>query len=218
MSPVPENPIRLAVLVSGSGTTLQNLIDEIAAGRLNAKASIVVASRAGLVGTDRAVKAGIPNVVVNRKDFASVAEFSGEVFRHIDAANVDLVCLAGWLCLLDLPDRYAHKAMNIHPALLPSFGGKGMYGAKVHEAVIGHGCKVSGCTVHFLDNAYDTGPIIVQRTCPVLDDDTAAALAHRVFEEEKIAYPEAIRLFQQGRLRVEGRRVRIMLSPRPTTS
>jgi len=218
MSPVPENPIRLAVLVSGSGTTLQNLIDEIAAGRLNAKASIVVASRAGLVGTDRAVKAGIPNVVVNRKDFASVAEFSGEVFRHIDAANVDLVCLAGWLCLLDLPDRYAHKAMNIHPALLPSFGGKGMYGAKVHEAVIGHGCKVSGCTVHFLDNAYDTGPIILQRTCPVLDDDTAAALAHRVFEEEKIAYPEAIRLFQQGRLRVEGRRVRIMLSPRPTTS
>jgi len=88
----------------------------------------------------------------------------------------------------------------------------------VHDSVIHHGCKVSGCTVHFLDNAYDTGPIILQRTCPVLDDDTAAALAHRVFEEEKIAYPEAIRLFQQGRLRVEGRRVRIMLSPRPTTS
>jgi len=218
MSPVPENPIRLAVLVSGSGTTLQNLIDEIAAGRLNAKASIVVASRAGLVGTERAVKAGIPNVVVNRKDFANVADFSREVFRHIDAANVDLVCLAGWLCLLDLPERYAHRAMNIHPALLPSFGGKGMYGAKVHDSVIHHGCKVSGCTVHFLDNAYDTGPIILQRTCPVLDDDTAAALAHRVFEEEKIAYPEAIRLFQQGRLRVEGRRVRIMLSPRPTTS
>ena len=218
MSPVPENPIRLAVLVSGSGTTLQNLIDEIAAGRLNAKASIVVASRAGLVGTERAVKAGIPNVVVNRKDFANVADFSREVFRHIDAANVDLVCLAGWLCLLDLPDRYAHRAMNIHPALLPSFGGKGMYGAKVHDSVIHHGCKVSGCTVHFLDNAYDTGPIILQRTCPVLDDDTAAALAHRVFEEEKIAYPEAIRLFQQGRLRVEGRRVRITPSPRPTTS
>ena len=218
MSPVPENPIRLAVLVSGSGTTLQNLIDEIAAGRLNAKASIVVASRAGLVGTERAVKAGIPNVVVNRKDFANVADFSREVFRHIDAANVDLVCLAGWLCLLDLPERYAHRAMNIHPALLPSFGGKGMYGAKVHDSVIHHGCKVSGCTVHFLDNAYDTGPIILQRTCPVLDDDTAAALAHRVFEEEKIAYPEAILLFQQGRLRVEGRRVRIMLSPRPTTS
>jgi formyltetrahydrofolate-dependent phosphoribosylglycinamide formyltransferase len=213
-----EQPIRLAVLVSGSGTTLQNLIDEIDAVRLNATIAIVIGSRAELVGTNRAVKAGIPSVVVNRKEFANVADFSREVFGHIDAANVDLVCLAGWLCLLDLPERYAHRAMNIHPALLPSFGGKGMYGAKVHEAVIGHGCKVSGCTVHFLDNAYDTGPIIVQRTCPVLDDDTSAALAHRVFEEEKIAYPEAIRLFQQGRLRVEGRRVRITPSRRPTTS
>jgi formyltetrahydrofolate-dependent phosphoribosylglycinamide formyltransferase len=209
-----SSPIKLAVLVSGSGTTLQNLIGEIAVGRLNATIAIVIGSRAGLVGTERAVKAGIPNAVVNRKDFASVADFSREVFRHIDAANVNLVCLAGWLCLLDLPERYAYRAMNIHPALLPSFGGKGMYGAKVHEAVIGHGCKVSGCTVHFLDNAYDTGPIIVQRTCPVLDDDTPAALAHRVFEEEKIAYPEAIRLFQAGRLRVEGRRVRIAPAPR----
>ena len=187
---------------------MQNLIDEIAAGRQNAKIAVVIASRAGLVGTDRAVKAGIPNVVVNRKDFASVAEFSGEVFRHIDAANVDLVCLAGWLCLLDLPDRYAHKAMNIHPALLPSFGGKGMYGRRVHQAVLDHGCKVSGCTVHFVDASYDTGPIIMQRTCPVLDDDTAETLAARVFEEEKVAYPDAVRLFQAGRLKVDGRRVR----------
>jgi formyltetrahydrofolate-dependent phosphoribosylglycinamide formyltransferase len=209
-----SSPIKLAVLVSGSGTTLQNLVDEIAAGRLNAKIVIVIASRAGLVGTDRAVKAGVPNVVVSRKDFPSVADFSREVFHHIDAVSVDLVCLAGWLCLLDLPERYTHRAINIHPALLPSFGGKGMYGAKVHEAVLSHGCKVSGCTVHFLDNAYDTGPIIVQRTCPVLDDDTPAALAHRVFEEEKIAYPEAIRLFQAGRLRVEGRRVQVVPAPR----
>jgi formyltetrahydrofolate-dependent phosphoribosylglycinamide formyltransferase len=208
-----SSPIKLAVLVSGSGTTLLNLIDEIAAGRLSAKIALVIASRAGLLGSERAARAGIPNVVVSRKDVASVADFSREVFRHIDAANVDLVCLAGWLCLLDLPGRYAHRAMNIHPALLPSFGGKGMYGAKVHGAVINHGCKISGCTVHFLDNAYDTGPIIVQRTCPVLDDDTPAALAHRVFEEEKIAYPEAIRLFQAGRLRVEGRRVRLVPSP-----
>ncbi len=215
---MPQPPINLAVLLSGSGTTLQNLVDEIAADRLNATISIVIASRAGLVGSERAAKAGIPNVVVNRKEFANVGEFSCEVFRHVDAANVDLVCLAGWLCLLDLPERYAHKAMNIHPALLPSFGGKGMYGAKVHEAVINHGCKVSGCTVHFLDNAYDSGPIILQRICPVLDDDTPASLARRVFEEEKIAYPEAIRLFQQGRLRVDGRRVRLTPAPRPTSS
>jgi phosphoribosylglycinamide formyltransferase 1 len=216
MSRPPAQLINLAVLVSGSGATLQNLIDEIAAGRLHAKVSIVIASRTGLVGSERAAKAGIPNVVVNRNDFTNVADFSREVFRHVDAVQADLLCLAGWLCLLDLPDRYTHRAMNIHPALLPSFGGKGMYGAKVHEAVINHGCKVSGCTVHFLDNAYDTGPIIVQRTCPVLDDDTPAELAHRVFKEEKIAYPEAIRLFQQGRLRVEGRRVRTLV-PSPGT-
>ncbi|HEV2295093.1 MAG TPA: phosphoribosylglycinamide formyltransferase [Tepidisphaeraceae bacterium] len=216
--PQTPPPINLAVLVSGSGTTLQNLIDEIAAGRLEAKISLVIASRPGILGTERATQAGIPNVVVNRRDFAEVADFSREVFRRVDAAGVDLICLAGWLCLLDLPERYAHRAMNIHPALLPSFGGKGLYGAKVHEAVINHGCKVSGCTVHFLDNSYDTGPIIVQRTCPVLDDDTPATLAQRVFEEEKIAYPEAIRLFQQGRLCVEGRRVRVMPAPRRTTS
>jgi phosphoribosylglycinamide formyltransferase-1 len=101
--------------------------------------------------------------------------------------------------------------MNIHPALLPSFGGKGMYGRRVHQAVLDHGCKVSGCTVHFVDRTYDTGPIILQRTCPVLEEDTAESLAQRVFEEEMIAYPEAIRLFQEGRLRIEGRRVRIGL-------
>jgi folate-dependent phosphoribosylglycinamide formyltransferase PurN len=98
--------------------------------------------------------------------------------------------------------------MNIHPALLPSFGGKGMYGRRVHQAVLEHGCKVSGCTVHFVDAAYDDGPIIIQRTCPVLDDDTPETLAARVFEEERLAYPEAIRLYQEGRLSVDGRRVR----------
>ena len=210
---MPVDPLKLAVLLSGSGTTLQNLLDEIAAGRLHARVGLVVASRPGLAGTERALKAEIPNVVVNRKDLASVTDFSREVFRHVDAANVDLVCLAGWLCLLDLPARYAHKAMNIHPALLPSFGGKGMYGAKVHEAVINHGCKVSGCTVHFVDSTYDTGPIILQRACPVLDDDTPATLARRVFEEEKVAYPEAIRLFQRGELLVQGRRVIRRVSP-----
>jgi folate-dependent phosphoribosylglycinamide formyltransferase PurN len=103
--------------------------------------------------------------------------------------------------------------MNIHPALLPSFGGKGMFGHHVHQAVINHGCKVSGCSVHFLDNSYDTGPIILQRTCPVLDDDTADTLAARVFEQETIAYPEAIRLFAQGRLKIEGSRVRNLPKP-----
>ena len=206
---MPSSPLKLAVLVSGSGTTLQNLIDVIAAGKLDARIDLVVGSRPGLLSLKRASDARLPNFVVDRRDFADCAAFSKQVFCLCDDAGVDLVCLAGWLCLLDLPDRYLGKTMNIHPALLPSFGGAGMYGRKVHQAVLDHGCKVSGCTVHFVDNTYDTGPIILQRTCPVLDDDTPETLAHRVFEEERIAYPEAIRLFGDGRLHVEERRVRI---------
>lgn len=206
---MPDRILNLAVLVSGSGTTLQNLIDEIAAGRLPARVGVVIGSREGLKGIERAGDANLPNIVVERKGFETVEAFSKEVFRLCREAEADLVCLAGWLCLLTVPPDYQHRVMNIHPALLPSFGGKGMYGARVHQAVLDHGCKVSGCTVHFVDGAYDSGPIILQRVCPVLEDDTAASLAHRVFEEEKIAYPQAIRLFQSGRLRIDGRKVRI---------
>jgi formyltetrahydrofolate-dependent phosphoribosylglycinamide formyltransferase len=204
-----NSPINLAVLVSGSGTTLQNLINRVAARELNAKISIVIGSREGLLGIERARKANLPCCAINRKSFPDVASFSRAVFDGIDEANVDLVCLAGWLCFLDLPPKYHNRVINIHPSLLPSFGGKGMYGAKVHQAVIDHGCKVSGCTVHVVDSVYDSGPIILQRTCPVLDDDSAETLAHRVFEEEKIAYPQAIQLFAENRLKIEGRRVRI---------
>ena len=205
---MPSPPVKLAVLVSGSGTTLQNFIDFIADGKLDASIDLVVGSRPGLLGLKRAADAKLSNFVVDRRESGDCAAFSRQVFSLCDDAGVDLVCLAGWLCLLDVPGRYAGRVMNIHPALLPSFGGKGMFGRRVHQAVIEHGCKVSGCTVHFVDNTYDTGPIILQRTCPVLDDDTPETLAHRVFEEEKIAYPEAVRQFQQGRLRIEGRRVR----------
>lgn len=205
-----DRPLQLAVLVSGSGTTLQNLLDEIAAGRLDARVRVVIGSRPELVGLQRAAKAGLPHHVVDRKSFADCAEFSRRVFDLCAEANADLVCLAGWLCLLDLPPAFAGKVMNIHPALLPSFGGRGMYGRKVHEAVIAHGCKISGCTVHLVDSHYDTGPIVIQRSCPVLEDDTPESLARRVFEEEKVAYPQAIRLYREGRLRVEGRRVRIL--------
>jgi formyltetrahydrofolate-dependent phosphoribosylglycinamide formyltransferase len=206
---MPDSPLKLAVLVSGSGTTLQNLLDEIAAGRLNASVEVVIGSKPGLKGLERAASAKVINFVVERSAYDDCPAFSKAVFDLVDDANVDLVCLAGWLCLLDIPEKYRGRVMNIHPALLPSFGGKGMYGRKVHQAVIDHGCKVSGCTVHFVDASYDTGPIILQRTCPVLDDDTAETLAARVFNEEKIAYPEAIRLFHDGKLDVDGRRVRI---------
>lgn len=202
-----DRPLKLAVLVSGSGTTLQNFLDLIAAGTLDARVEVVLGSRPRLLGVERATRAGIPTQVVERARHADLRSFSAEVFRHCNAAEVDLVCLAGWLCLLEVPDRCAGRVMNIHPALLPSFGGKGMYGQKVHQAVLDHGCKVSGCTVHFVDNGYDSGPIILQRPCEVRQDDTPEVLAHRVFEEEKIAYPQAIRLFQSGRLKIEGRRV-----------
>ena len=207
---MPNPPLRLAVLLSGSGTTLQNLLDEIAARRLDAAVRVVVGSRDGLKGLGRAAAAKVPSFVVDRREFADVASFSKAVFSLCDDAGADLVVLAGWLCLLDVPQRYLGRAMNIHPALLPSFGGKGMYGARVHQAVLTHGCKVSGCTVHFVDNTYDTGPIILQRTCVVAEGDTPESLAHRVFEEEKRAYPEAIRLFQQNRLKIDGRRVSVL--------
>ena len=203
-----STPLKLAVLVSGSGTTLQNLLDEIAARRLDASVEIVIGSKPGLKGLERAAAAKVMNFVVERSAFKELADFSKAVFDLVGDAGADLVCLAGWLCLLDIPAKYAGRVMNIHPALLPSFGGKGMYGRKVHQAVLDHGCKVSGCTVHFVDASYDTGPIILQRTSPVLDDDTAETLAARVFEQERVAYPEAIRLYQQGALIVEGRRVR----------
>jgi formyltetrahydrofolate-dependent phosphoribosylglycinamide formyltransferase len=186
--------LKLAVLISGSGTTLQNLIDQIAEGDLDARISVVIASKPGLKGIDRAAAAQLPIIVIDRREFESAAAFSEQIFAAIDQFQVDLVCLAGWLCLLDIPPRYEARVMNIHPSLLPRFGGKGMYGQKVHQAVLDARCDLSGCTVHYVDNQYDNGPIILQRTCPVLPGDTAHSLAERVFEEEKIAYPEAIRL------------------------
>jgi phosphoribosylglycinamide formyltransferase 1 len=203
------SPIKLAVLVSGSGTTLANLIDVIRDKTLDARIELVIGSRPGLAGLQRAVDAGLRHQVVNRKAHADVASFSREIFKLCDESKADLICLAGWLCLLDVPDRWQGRMMNIHPALLPSFGGKGMYGHHVHEAVLKHGCKVSGCTVHFVNSNYDEGPIVVQRACPVMENDTPQTLAARVFEQEKIAYPEAIRLFAEGRLTVDGTRVRM---------
>jgi formyltetrahydrofolate-dependent phosphoribosylglycinamide formyltransferase len=191
--------VKLAVLISGSGTTLQNLIDQIAEGDLAARIAVVIASKPGIRGIDRAAAAQLPIIVIDRREFDAPAAFSEQIFAAVDQFQVDLVCLAGWLCLLEIPTRYQGRVMNIHPSLLPRFGGKGMFGQKVHQAVLDAGCDQSGCTVHYVDNEYDNGPIILQRTCPVLPGDSAHTLAARVFEEEKIAYPEAIRRHQQKR-------------------
>lgn len=205
--------LRLGVLVSGGGTTLQNFLDRIADGRLRAEVAVVIASRPDAYGLERARRAGIPTAVVARHDACNRDEFGRRTFDELRRHAVDLVCLAGYLQLLPIPDDFAGRVLNIHPALIPAFCGQGFYGHRVHEAVLDCGVKVSGCTVHFADNAYDHGPIVLQRVVPVLDDDTPDTLAARVFEAECAAYPEAITLFAEDRLRIDGRRVRILDRP-----
>ncbi len=201
-------PIRLAVLLSGSGTTLQNLLDRSADGRLAAQVVLVLSNRPDAFGLERARQARVPTGVVDRKACRSREEFSQTLFHLIRQAEADLVCLAGFLQLLAIPPDFENRVMNIHPALIPAFCGKGFHGLRVHQAALETGVKLTGCTVHFADNEYDHGPIILQRAVPVADDDTPESLAARVFAAECEAYPEAIRLFAEGRLRVEGRRVR----------
>ena len=202
-------PLRLAVLLSGSGTTLQNLIDRIGAGRLPAQIVGVIASRPDVLGAQRARAAGLPLEIVERRTTGDSPPrpFPDRVWSAVRACSPDLVCFAGWLHLLPIPDDFRHRVLNIHPSLLPAFGGKGMHGRRVHEAVLAAGVRVSGCTVHFADDSYDTGPILVQRCVPVKDGDDPESLAARVFEAECEAYPEAIRLIAENRVRVEGRRV-----------
>lgn len=195
--------MRLVCLISGSGTTLQNLIDRTRDGRLAATIAGVVSSRADVFGVERARAAGLPVAVVERKPADT---FSDRVFAAVRDFRPDLVCLAGWLHLIRIPPDFRHRVLNIHPSLLPAFGGKGMYGRHVHQAVLEYGAKVSGCTVHFADDTYDTGPIVAQRAVEVRDDDTPDTLAARVFAAECEAYPEAIRRIVGG-FRVDGRRV-----------
>ena len=200
-------PIRLAACISGGGTTVMNLVDKIADGQLDAEISLVIASRQ-CAGIEKARAAGLPVLLVERKCFESVARFSDEIFRAIDHAGADLVVLAGFLSLLEIPARYRLRVLNVHPGLIPAFCGKGYHGQRVHAAALARGVHVSGCTVHFADNEYDHGPILIQETVPVLDDDTPETLAARVFAAECEAYPAAIRRFASGKLVVEDGRVK----------
>ncbi len=204
--------LRLGALLSGGGRTLLNIGRCIDAGELAAEVAIVIASRP-CKGLDRARDAGWRVELVPYKQMPDTQTYSRKLTELLDAAQVDLIVQAGLLSLWEIPPHYAGRVMNIHPALLPSFGGEGMYGHHVHEAVLAAGCKVSGCTVHFVTNEYDAGPIIVQRTVAVCESDTPDTLAARVFEAECIAYPEAIRLFAAGRLEIEGSIVRVSPAP-----
>ena len=192
--------VRLGVLISGGGTTLQNFVDKIRAGTLNAEIAAVVSSRPNVKGLERARLAGIDRYVVSQKDHAEVDSFSQAITEILDRYKVDLVALAGFLSFYKIPQNYLGRVMNVHPALLPRHGGEGFYGVRVHKAVLESGVTESGCTVHFADNVYDHGPIIIQRRVPVFKDDTVQTLRKRVFEEECVAYPQAINMFAEGKL------------------
>ncbi|MBS0203839.1 MAG: phosphoribosylglycinamide formyltransferase [Planctomycetes bacterium] len=202
-----ERPIRLVVLISGGGTTLTNLAARISVGELDAQIPLVIASRADCGGIQRAADAGLKYEVITRKSCASVQEFSDRIFSLCAEVQADLVVCAGFLAMIQIPKPFAGRVINIHPSLIPAFCGKGFHGHHVHEAVLARGARVSGCTVHFVDDEYDHGPIILQSVVPVEDNDTADSLAARVFAAECEALPKAIQLFQSGCLEIRGSRV-----------
>lgn len=196
-----NSPVRLAVLISGGGSTMLNLHKQIVGEELDAEIAMVIASRE-CSGVDKATSASIVAEVISPKSFQSIQDYSDALFSKFSDEKINLVVLAGFLSKIIIPDQFSNRVMNIHPSLIPAFCGKGMYGHHVHEAVVSRGCKVSGCTVHFCDNEYDHGPIILQQTVQVAADDTADVVAARVQAAECEAYPRAIQLFAEGRLNV----------------
>ena len=205
-----QSPLQLALLISGGGRTLVNIEQRIRAGSLNAKVRAVICSRGDAKGIERASELDLPIIVLEKRALSSEA-FQDGITEAVDSC--DLVCMAGFLSMWRVPDKWLGRVINIHPALLPDFGGPGMYGDRVHQAVLEAGKTETGCTVHFCDNEYDNGPIILQRKVPVKPGDTPDTLAARVFEQECIAYPEAIALFAEHRISLKGSDVNI--TPRP---
>ena len=201
----------IAVLLSGQGRTLANILTHRERGDLPVAVRCVIGSKPGIRGLTIAADAGIPHHLIQRRAFADAEAFSAAVWETLTAYNIRLVVHAGFLHKLLVPPGWEGRVLNIHPSLLPAFGGKGMYGQHVHAAVLAHGCKVSGCTVHICDNAYDTGPIVAQQCVPVRDDDTPETLGERVFVAECTLYPAVIRAFAAGRIQQDGRRVTITL-------
>jgi phosphoribosylglycinamide formyltransferase-1 len=199
--------LRLVVLISGGGTTLKNLLEKMAAGQLDAQILLVISSNAAAGGLQIAEAAGIRTRTLDRKAFASDLAYSEAVFDACRTTGADWIVMGGFLKYVPIPADFENRVLNIHPALIPAFCGRGFYGHRVHEAVLEYGAKISGCTIHFVDNQYDHGPIILQKIVPVLDDDTPDTLAARVFQAEREAYPEALRLLAGGKVTVKGRRV-----------
>jgi phosphoribosylglycinamide formyltransferase-1 len=195
---------KIGVVVSGRGSNLQSIIDHIAEGKLNVEIAVVVSDHKEAFALERAAKAGIPTAVVERKGCKDKAEFEDKIDAALREAGAEVVVLAGFMRILTghFISRWEHKIINIHPALLPSFKGLDAQGQAVD-----YGVKVAGCTVHFVDEGTDTGPIILQKVVPVLDDDTEETLAARILVEEHKALPEAIQLWADGKLTIKGRKV-----------
>lgn len=198
---------KLGVLCSGRGTDLQSIIDAIGRGEVDAEIAVVLTDKPEAFALQRAERAGIKAVCVNRKQYEDREPFEEALIEELEAAGVTLVVLAGFMRILTpvFVRHFAGRIMNIHPALLPSFPG-----AHAHRDVLAYGVKVSGCTVHFVDEGTDSGPIILQAAVPVLDGDTEETLGARVLEQEHVIYPQAIQLYCEGRLQVKGRQVRIL--------
>ncbi len=202
---------RLAVMVSGGGTDLQSVINGVQSGKIPAEIAVVISSKPGVYALERAKKAGIPGVVICKKDYADEQAFFDANLGVLREYGAEGVVLAGYLSILgkQMIEAYPNKIINIHPSLIPSFCGKGYYGLRVHQAVLDYGAKVSGATVHFVDEGADTGPIILQQAVSVLPEDTAESLQQRILEVEHEILPEAVALFCAGRLLVQGRKVTI---------
>lgn len=196
--------VSIGVLISGGGTNLQALIDAIEAGKLDAKIEVVLSNKVDAYGLTRARTHGIPTEVLNHKDFASREAYDEAVVARLRSCGVDLVVLAGFMRLLSpvFIKAFSNRIMNIHPALLPSFPG-----LNVQQKAVDHGARFSGCTVHFVNEECDEGPIIIQAVVPVFSDDTGETLAARILDQEHRIYPCAIQLYAEGRLKVVGRRV-----------
>ena len=201
---------RIGVLVSGGGSNLQAIIDSIDNGSLEAEIAVVISNKPGVFALDRASRHEIPGLVIDHRGFTANHEFTAAILKVLLEYRVDLVCLAGFLRILDriLTDAYPNRILNIHPALLPAFGGKGMYGHHVHEAVIASGTKYSGATVHLVTPDTDVGPIIRQGIVAIDDTDTPETLAEKVLKIEHRIYPEAIKLLLEERIVIDGMRTR----------
>jgi phosphoribosylglycinamide formyltransferase-1 len=204
------NRLRIGVLASGGGTNLQALIDSCERGEIDGDIAVVISNVPKAGALERAQRHGIDTFCFP-SDGVSREDHEADIVECLEQHQVDLVCLAGYLRVLTpvMIDKFPGRIINTHPALLPSFGGKGMHGLNVHRAVLQYGCKVSGCTIHVVTLDVDGGPIVMQKSVPVLEDDTPETLQERVLKEEHKLYPRAVQLFAQGRIRLDGRRARI---------